>query len=214
MKNTRPFGSEYIEKTNNGIFEIFASYLNNSEFRVTNDGRPEYYMYAHQRKNFFGKSDIFLFKDFFTVGEIINSSWNAVVENDRIICESPYDEIFKFQPINIGTKSALTVQWKPELSIFNLMNPALHEEGLIRKISGITYYPLNLFRFTDYAQVLTSPPFKWLNLFLGINTVEKSFIRKTLYYYIDKNKLYVGIWDYFKYMPLDPVSYVIREEFL
>ena len=110
MNNTRPFDSEYIEMTNNGIFEIFAPYLNNSEFLVTRDGCPDNYcMNAWQRKNYYGQPEIIISKDFFNVGYIINGSWNAVVEKDRIICESPYDEIFKFQPINIGTKSPQTV---------------------------------------------------------------------------------------------------------
>ena len=124
------------------------------------------------------------------------------LKDNDILCESPYGQKILVSPVDRGTVIPQTVDWKPELKLLNFVNKELWEEELIREISGITYYPIDLFRFKNRCDVLRSPQIKWLSKDLDIQWKRYT---KTLYYYIKDNRLYIGLWNYELRMPENPI---------
>lgn len=150
-----------------------------------------------------GQRVIFLAQDFFGGGfSVIEDDWSATIKGNDILCESPYGQKILVSPVDRGTVIPQTVDWKPELKLLNFVNKELWEEELIREISGITYYPIDLFRFKDKRTVLRSPQIKWLYKDLHIQCKRYT---KTLYYYIKDNRLYIGLWNYELRMPDNPI---------
>ena len=136
---------------------------------------------------------------------IINDKWEARKDEERIILVSNIGEEIILTPQDMKVKSLPVVDWIEKKTILNFVNPALWEEGLVREIAGNTYYPLDLFRFKDLTAVRKSSVMKTLAGSLGIKYINRL---KTLYYFIDKkdSRLYIGVWDYKRYMPLDPTK--------
>lgn len=141
-------------------------------------------------------------QDFFSGIEIIDGNWMADVEGNTIVLHAPLESDIKIELIDSDTVIPHTVEWKSELKLLNFVNKELWEKELVREISGIIYYPLNLFCFKDRGEVLRSPQIKWLYKDLHIQWKQYT---KTLYYYINDNRLYIGLWNYELRMPENPL---------
>lgn len=167
------------------------------------------------------KPFVHFMRDFFTFGVLLDpDKWEAKIENGKIICDKivteliPYEKSIEIEPIPEEPYEP-TIEWKDELGYLNLVNPELHEKGLIRTIGNITYYPLNLFKFKNPSEVAKTFHMNDLKCMCGWagwnrgRQVSQYTPTSTLYYYISDNALYIGRWEYKKYMPLDPVRFKI-----
>ncbi len=169
------------------------------------------------------KPYVYFAKDFFQFGDLIDPvECNAEIVNGKIVCNYiPYKRRIMIEPIPEEPYES-TVEWKDELGYFNLLNPELHEAGLIRKIGNITYYPLNLFKFKNATEVAKTFHMNDLRCLCGWTTINNGREVKlhvptsTLYYYIVDDVLYIGRWEYKRFMPLDPVRLKVvgLEDFL
>lgn len=158
------------------------------------------------------KPFVYFAKDFFQFGDLLDpAEWNAEVKGGRIICNFiPYKRKVVIKPIPEEPYEP-TVEWKDKLGYLNLINPELYEKSLIRKIGNITYYPLNLFKFKNAEEVAKTFYMNELRRVCGWTVLNKGREVKlytptsTLYYYTVDDVVYIGRWDYKRYMPLDLV---------
>lgn len=148
-----------------------------------------------------GVEEILIHQDFFTCIGFIDSKWTADVESNTFLLHAPLENEIKIELVDTETKIPQTVEWKPELKLLNFVNKELWEEELVREIAGVTYYPLNLFRFKDRLTVFRSMQ---MRLFMKDFDVFHKRYTKTLYYYIKDGRLYMGLWNYELRMPENP----------
>lgn len=183
------------------VIKVFEPYLNGHSFLVQRKGYPDRECLNARMK----KGKIVIHQDFFTPMFIIDDKWEAWQDKGKIILTSDMNEEVTLIPQNMDTKSLPIVDWVEKMAVMNFVNSSLWEEGLVREIAGNIYYPLDLFRFKDLTAVRKSSVMKTLVGSLGIKYINRL---KTLYYYIDKkdSRLYIGVWDYKRYMPLDPTK--------
>ena len=188
------------------VIKVFEPYLNGHSFLVQRKGYPDRECLNARMK----KGKIVIHQDFFTPMFIIDDKWEAWQDKGKIILTSDMNEEVTLIPQNMDTKSLPIVDWVEKMAVMNFVNSSLWEEGLVREIAGNIYYPLDLFRFKDLTAVRKSSVMKTLVGSLGIKYINRL---KTLYYYIDKkdSRLYIGVWDYKRYMPLDPTKCCIME---
>lgn len=186
--------------------EALTPYLDGCSFYAEKDSFRYYCLCMTKRVNpFFGKDEIFLHKDFFTCIGHIDDRWTASVDGNTIILHNPDMPIvcdIKIELVDPETKTIPTVEWKPELKDLNFVNEELWERELVREIAGMTYYPLNLFCFKERVKVRYCPQFTSLAKYLH---VQRARYTKTLYYYIKDNRLYIGLWNYNRRMPENPL---------
>lgn len=185
------------------VTEILAPYTNGCSFMVQQLGFKTFCLRAEQTE-IKGKPSIVIYQDFFTVEKILDDTWKIKERDGKFICKKLFNETITITPIDPETNIAPSVEWIEKEGDCNLVNNALHEQGIVRKILGITYYPLDLFRFRDRKVVLNSPQISSIIEVLGIS---KKRFTKTLYYYINEGWLYIGVWDYVRRLPLDPVRF-------
>ncbi len=185
--------------------ELFKPYLGKSFELEKEDGYSCFCVNADVFTDFRGRQDVYLWQDFFSVVGVVKEDWN-VSGRDPLVCESPYGEVYKLHPVYPpDLEVPPKVEWKDELGLKNLLNENLWEKDLIREIFGITYYPLNLFQFTDRRAVKKNPDMQFL---FGVLEINRHYFPKTLYYYIEGDFMYIGIWNYTRRMPLKPVRYL------
>lgn len=183
------------------VISMFKPYLDGHSFLVQRKGYPDRECLNARIK----KGKIVIHQDFFTPMFIIDDRWEAEKIGEKILLTSDTGEKITLTPQATGVKSLPVVEWEEKKTVLNFVNPALWEEGLTREIAGNTYYPLDLFRFKDLTKVRKSSVMQTISGTLGIKYINRL---KTLYYYIDKkdSRLYIGVWDYKRYMPLDPTK--------
>lgn len=187
------------------IIEIFKPYLDGCSFLAVNNKAPDKICLNVTVHN--GK--VVIYRDYFTIKYLIDESYDIKKDGNDIVLTQHIGEhigeIIRLIPQDIerAGKSKPIVEWNNCKKILNFINPVLWEEGLVREIAGNTYYPLDLFRFKYIPKGIL----EILDNDLGIKYLREKL--KTLYYYIDKkdSRLCIGVWDYKRYMPLDPVKY-------
>ncbi len=185
--------------------ELFKPYLGKSFELEENDEYSRFCTYSEVFTDIEGKQEVYLWQDYFKVAGVVKEDWSVSGENP-LVCESPYGKTYKLYPVYPpDLENPLKVEWKDELGIKNLLNENLLEKDLVREISGIIYYPLNLFQFTDRKAVMKNSD---MQLVFGALEIDRHFCPKTLYYYIKGGYMYIGIWDYVSRMPLNPVKFL------
>ena len=182
--------------------EALTPYLNRCPFYAERYGIRRFCLCLTKQTSPVYGEVICINQDFFSGIEIIDNNWTADVDGNTIILHAPMESKIRIELIDSDTVIPQTVDWKSEFKLLNFVNKELWEEELVREISGITYYPIDLFRFKDRRTVLSSPQIKWLSKDLDIQWKRYT---KTLYYYIKDNRLYIGLWNYELRMPENPI---------
>ena len=151
-----------------------------------------------------GKPSFVIRQDFFTTEYVIDDTWKIIENDGKIICTKFFNPKLIITPIDPETNITPSVKWDESKGNMNFVNEALWERGIIREINGVTYYPLDLFRFKNRQEVMKSPTMEFVK---GLLDLSHKRFTKTLYYYIENGKIYIGVWNYVRRMPCDPVFF-------